>query len=114
MLGIFGFIMIIGYIFISALTGSIIRDNTPEGAVGKLQGVRMVFAVLIPMVVGPLIGNAINKARNIPITDASSPDTMTTLYIPAPEIFLVAALFLTIVFAIIPFLVKRMSVDNRK
>ena len=105
--GVFGFVMIVGYIFISALTGSIIRDNTPENSVGKLQGVRMVFSVLIPMLVGPLIGNAINKARNIPITDTSSPDTMTTLFIPAPEIFIAAAGFLLIVFAIIPLLVKK-------
>ena len=105
--GLSGLIMIIGYIFISALTGSIIRDNTPEDSVGKLQGVRMVFSVLIPMLVGPLIGNAINKARNIPITDTSSPDTMTTLFIPAPEIFIAAAGFLLIVFAIIPLLVKK-------
>lgn len=105
--GIFGFVMIVGYIFISALTGSIIRDNTPEDSVGKLQGVRMVFSVLIPMIVGPLIGNAINKARNIPIDDPTSPDSMTTLYIPAPEIFLVAAIFLLISFAVIPALVKK-------
>ena len=107
MFGFFGFVMIVGYIFISALTGSIIRDNTPENSVGKLQGVRMVFSVLIPMLVGPLIGNAINKARNIPIGDSSSPDTMTTLFIPAPEIFVAAAGFLLIVFAVIPLLVKK-------
>ena len=105
--GIFGFVMIVGYIFISALTGSIIRDNTPENSVGKLQGVRMVFSVLIPMLLGPFIGNLINKARNIPITDKTSPDTMTTLFIPAPEIFIAAAGFLLIAFAVIPFLVKK-------
>ena len=107
--GLSGLIMIIGYIFISALTGSIIRDNTPEDSVGKLQGVRMVFSVLIPMIVGPLIGNAINKARNIPIEDLSSPDTMTTLYIPAPEIFFAAAILLLLVFAVIPVLVRKYS-----
>ena len=105
--GFFGFVMIVGYIFISALTGSIIRDNTPENSVGKLQGVRMFFSVLIPMIVGPLIGNAINKARNIPIADQSSPDSMTTLFIPAPEIFIAAAGFLLIAFAVIPALTKR-------
>ena len=102
--GVFGFVMIVGYIFISALSGSIIRDNTPTDAVGKLQGVRMVFAVLIPMLVGPFIGNAINEYRNIPIPDASSADTMTTLFIPAPEIFLAAAICLLLSFVIIPFI----------
>ena len=64
----------------------------------------MVFAVLIPMLVGPFIGNAINEYRNIPIPDASSADTMTTLFIPAPEIFLAAAICLLLSFVIIPFI----------
>lgn len=104
--GIFGFVMITGYIFISAMCGSTLRDYTPEGEVGKLQGVRMVFSVLIPMIIGPMIGNAINAARNIPLPDQSSADTMTTQYIPAPEIFLAGAICTLLMFAIIPLLNK--------
>jgi len=110
--GIGGFIMIVGYILISALCGSLTRDYTPTEAVGKLQGVRMVFSVLIPMVVGPMIGNAINKARNIPLTDLGSADTMTTMYIPAPEIFLAAAVMSAFIFGIIPFLRKSIGDKN--
>ena len=105
--GISGFIMISGYIYVSALTGAIMRDKTPEGEAGKLQGVRMIFSVLIPMLIGPTVGNAINKIRNIPLPDAeTSADAMTTLYIPAPEIYIVAAAIALLIFAIIPFLVK--------
>ncbi len=104
--GITGFVMITGYIFISALAGSTIRDYTPEGEVGKLQGVRMVFSVLIPMLLGPMIGNAINAARNIPLPDQGSADTMTTKFIPAPEIFLAGAIATLLLFAIIPFISK--------
>ena len=89
--GVAGFVMITGYIFISALTGAIVRDNTPPESAGKLQGVRMVFSVLIPMIIGPMIGNGINKAMNVPLPDAGA-DAMTTEYIPAPEIFLAGAL----------------------
>jgi len=89
--GIAGFVMITGYIFVSALTGAIVRDNTPAESAGKLQGVRMVFSVLIPMIAGPMIGNSINKARNVPLENAGA-DAMTTEYIPAPEIFLAGAL----------------------
>lgn len=89
--GISGFVMITGYIFVSALTGAIVRDNTPPESAGKLQGVRMVFSVLIPMIVGPMIGNGINKAMNVPLENAGA-DAMTTEYIPAPEIFLAGAL----------------------
>ena len=89
--GIAGFIMITGFIFVSALTGAIMRENTPPESAGKLQGVRMVFSVLIPMIVGPMIGNGINKAMNVPLENAGA-DAMTTEYIPAPEIFLAGAL----------------------
>ncbi len=103
--GISGFVMIVGYIFISALTGSVLRDSTPEGEVGKLQGVRMVFSVLIPMIVGPLVGNAINKTRNILIEEGNA-DAITTRYMPAPEIFLAGAICALLLFAVIPLLRK--------
>jgi hypothetical protein len=69
----------------------------------------MVFAVLIPMIVGPMIGNAINKARNIPLANMNSSDTMTTMYIPAPEIFLVAAIASLLMIAIIPILKREIK-----
>ena len=104
--GCSAFVMITGYILISALCGSLVRDYTPEGEVGKLQGVRMVFSVLIPMIVGPMIGNGINKGMNIPLPDLDSADVMTTQYIPAPEIFLAGAVFSILMFALIPVLSK--------
>ena len=110
--GIAGFVMITGYILISALCGSLVRDYTPEGEVGKLQGVRMVFSVLIPMIVGPMIGNGINARMNIPLPDMESADVMTTQYIPAPEIFLAGALFSLLMFLLIPVLVKASKVDK--
>ena len=111
--GIFGFVMITGYIFIAALTGSTVRDYTPEGAVGKLQGVRMVFSVLIPMLAGPAIGNAINKAVGVKLENAGA-DAMTTEYIPAPEIFLVAAVLTLLIFAFIPLLSKFSTKEKQK
>ncbi len=107
--GIAGFVMICGYIFISALANSLVRDHTPSGEVGKLQGVRMVFSVLIPMIFGPMIGNGINSIRSIPLPNSDSPDMMTTEYIPAPEIFLAASLFTLLLFAIIPLFKRSIS-----
>ena len=104
--GIAGFVMITGYIFVSALSGSIVRDYTPEGSVGKLQGVRMVASVLIPMLIGPAIGNGINRLRNVKLPNLDSADAMTTSFVPAPEIFLIGALFALALFAIIPILAK--------
>ena len=111
--GISGLVMITGYIFISALANSLVRDHTPSGEVGKLQGVRMVFSVLIPMIVGPLVGNLINSARNIPLPDATSPDSMTTEYIPAPEIFLAAAITTLLLLILIPVLKKSLKKNER-
>ena len=107
--GVSGFVMITGFIFISALANSLVRDHTPEGEVGKLQGVRMVFSVLIPMLLGPFVGNLINAARNIPLPDATSPDTMTTEYIPAPEIFLAASLTALLILLVIPLFEKSLA-----
>jgi MFS family permease len=99
--GIAGFVMIVGYIFVSALCGSVVRDHTPVGAVGKMQGVRMVASVLIPMLAGPAIGNAINRAQGIVLENAGA-DAMTTEYIPAKEIFLVGAVVTLLIFAVLP------------
>ncbi|MBQ9729128.1 MAG: MFS transporter [Clostridia bacterium] len=110
--GISGLVMITGYIFVSALCGALTRDYTPEKDAGKLQGVRMIFSVLIPMLIGPMIGNAINKAAAVPLPDLGSADVMTTEYIPAPEIFLAGAIAAALMYAIIPLLVN--SKANKK
>lgn len=104
--GVFGFVMITGYIFVSALCGALVRDYTPQGDAGKLQGVRMIFGVLIPMLLGPMIGNAINKAAAIPLADLGSADVMTTHYVPAPGIFLAGSIVAALMFVLIPLLVK--------
>ena len=110
--GAFGFVMITGYILVSALCGALVRDYTPAQDAGKLQGVRMIFSVLIPMLLGPMIGNAINQAANLPLPDmggVANPDLMTTAYIPAPEIFLAGAICAALMFVLIPLLSKAVA-----
>ena len=109
--GIAGFVMITGYIFVTALCGSTVRDYTPVDAVGRFQGVRMVFSVLIPMLIGPAIGNAINAARGI-ILENPGLDAMTTEYIPAPEILLAGGLVTLLMFALIPLLRRIVARDS--
>lgn len=111
--GVAGFVMITGYILVSALCGALTRDHTPENDAGKLQGVRMIFSVLIPMLVGPMIGNAINKAAAIPLPDLGSADVMTTQYIPAPEIFLAGAIVAALIFALIPLLSRSAKKEKK-
>ena len=99
--GLAGFIMIVGFIFISALSGAIVRDYTPESEAGKLQGVRMIFSVLIPMLAGPAIGNLINTANGKLLENAGA-DAMTTSFVPAPGIFLAASLISLLILAVVP------------
>ena len=104
--GAAGLVMITGYIFVSALCGALSRDYTPEADAGKLQGVRMIFGVLIPMLAGPAIGNTINRTVGATLPDLGSADTMTTQFIPAPGIFLAGAAVTLLMFALIPLLCK--------
>ena len=116
--GLFGFVMIAGYILVLALSGALTRDYTPEEAVGKMQGIRMIFSVLLPMVLGPMIGNGVNALRNVSLPSSGAQieglDAMTTKYIPAPEIFLVGAIVALLMFAVIPYLVKVREQEKNK
>jgi hypothetical protein len=54
-----------------------------------------------------MIGNAINSRLGEPI-DPNSVDAITTLYEPAPEIFLAASACMLLIFGLIP-LLKRVT-----
>ena len=47
-----GVILMVGYLLGTSVLGAELRDQTPEEKAGSLQGVRMVFAVLLPMIIG--------------------------------------------------------------
>lgn len=100
--GIGGFVMICGNIFSTALNGSIMRDYTPAEAAGKMQGVRMVASVLIPMLIGPAIANTLNK--NLGGGELSGEALLTSLYVPAREIFLAGAIIALLALAVVPFI----------
>ena len=78
--------------------GGWLLDSYPEGDVGKFQGIRMIFMVLLPMVIGPPIGAAIIQAFGIPTADG---------FIPTPEIFIFGGILS--MFAIIPILFIKKS-----
>ncbi|MBE6641063.1 MAG: MFS transporter [Ruminococcaceae bacterium] len=54
-------LMMCGYLAGMAVFGARIRDNTPEGRSGALQGIRIFSQVLIPGVIGPFIGKTVLK-----------------------------------------------------
>ena len=103
--GLGGFVMICGNIFSTALNGSIMRDHTPAEAVGKMQGVRMFASVLVPMLAGPAIGNALNAAFGEDIK-LSGNDVLTASTAPAREIFLAGAIIALLAIADVPLIRK--------
>ena len=56
--------LFLGYGLLGIIFNASIRDNTPVDKVGLFQGVRMIFFVLIPMFVGPKIGDFSIRASN--------------------------------------------------
>ncbi len=57
-----GLIMILGYVAVPTILNAIVREYIPKGKEGTFLGVRMIFVVALPMVIGPFIGNALNGA----------------------------------------------------
>lgn len=101
-----GIVMMSGYMMMSATLGANIRDWTPEGKVGHFQGIRMIFAVLLPMVIGPSIGAAVIRGSNSTYIELGQVKT-----VPTPNIYLAAAVVLLLV--AIPVLVLRKK-ENKK
>lgn len=54
-----GTVMMGGFMLSVAAISASVRDATPTDRVGVVQGLRMIAAVLIPMVVGPFLGAAV-------------------------------------------------------
>ena len=78
-------VMLCGYLSGMAVFGAMLRDHTPENKAGMFQGQRIIAQVLIPGIIGPVIGAAVLKnAELIQNSDG------TTSFIPNENIFLAA------------------------
>ncbi len=81
-------VALVGYGLLMILINASIRDFTPEDKAGQLQGVRMIFSVLIPMLTGPGIATALTERF---ATAQYTNDYGEMVNIPAPHIYLGAA-----------------------
>ena len=97
-----GTVMMSGYMLLSAALSASIRDYTPEGKVGHFQGIRMIFQVLLPMVIGPSIGAAVIRGSDSTYVELGQVKT-----VPTPGIFLAAAAVLLLLFIPVAALRKR-------
>ena len=83
-----GIVLMTGYLVSTAVLGAKVRDYTPKKEVGLFQGVRMIFVVLIPMIIGPLIGNALCLIGGTPYENEYG----QTVYPPNKWLFLVTGI----------------------
>ncbi len=85
-------LMMSGYLAGMAVFGALIRDNTPAGKAGQLQGVRIFAQVLIPGVVGPFIGKTVLQNAAVIVNSDG-----TESFVPNENIFLAAAVALLLI-----------------
>ena len=101
--------VVLGNALVNILFSAAVKDFIPDGKAGRFQGIRMIFVVLIPMVIGPVIGDmACQKAAQTIINEANA-----EVIVPAKNMFLWAGI--VCVFALIPlyFLIKK-GVDTEE
>ncbi len=93
---------LIGYVVLQIQLNASVRDFIPEDKVGLFQGIRMIFSVLIPMVVGPWIGDLACRTSNLTIIEYG-----VEKLVPSTSMFLFAAVVSVFVFAPIFLLAKK-------
>lgn len=101
---IVGSIMMIGFVLISVILMSTIRDYTPLEHVGNFQGIRLLMYVLIPMIIGPGIGDfLINRFTSGTYVN----DYNEIVNLPIKEIFVAAAIVALLIYVPCTFLFKK-------
>lgn len=95
MVGVSGFVMMSGSLILTAVFNVKVRDYTPLDKVGHFQGIRMIFYVLIPMIIGPFIGARVISNANMFYESMGEMKA-----VPTPNIFIASAIAL--VFVLIP------------
>ena len=104
-----GIILMTGYLVSTAVLGAKVRDYTPEKEVGLFQGVRMIFTVLVPMVLGPLIGNDLCRVGGTPYQNEYG----QTVYPPNKWLFFVTGMiFLCAVVPVIMMIRKEKKINE--
>jgi hypothetical protein len=98
----------IGYIVLTIQFGASIRDFTPPEKAGLFQGIRMIFFVLIPMVVGPKIGEIACKSAAASYINEYGIKTD----VPDAKMFLYSAVVAVLVF--IPLIILRKRNIDKK
>ena len=95
-------LMMSGYLAGMAVFGALIRDNTPLGKSGGLQGVRIFAQVLLPGIIGPFIGKTVlQNAKTVLNSDG------TYSFVPNESIFIAALIPAVLVLVLALLLFKK-------
>ncbi len=98
-----------GYGLLMIMLGAAIRDFTPEDKAGQLQGIRMIFSVLLPMTIGPAVAVAVtNKFAVATYLNEFNVE----VNVPAPHIYLAAAAIGALIFIPLVFLSRTLKKNN--
>ncbi len=84
---------LIGYVVLQIQLNASVRDYIPEDKVGLFQGIRMIFFVLIPMVVGPWLGDIACRTSNFTIIEYGEEKL-----VPSTSMFFYAAIVALLIF----------------
>ncbi|MBQ2812534.1 MAG: MFS transporter [Clostridia bacterium] len=99
-------VALVGYGLLMIMLNAAIRDFTPEDKAGQLQGIRMIFSVLLPMTIGPAVAV---KVTNAFATAQYTNEYGAAVNIPAPHIYLAAAAIGLTIFVPLVFLAKNLK-----
>ncbi len=101
------FIMAFGIVSKIIVSGAWLRDLTPQNEAGSFQGIRMVFRVLLPMVIGPYIGQfIISTFGEAIVVDGNSG------FLPTNLIFVMAGV--CTILAFVPLYIMNKTNEDRK
>ena len=98
---------LIGYVVLQIQLSASVRDFIPEDKVGLFQGIRMIFVVLIPMVVGPAIGDIACQISNLTIVEYG-----VEKLVPSTSMFLFASVVGILVLVPLFILAKKKAFDT--
>lgn len=106
-LTITGSLLYISLVIYTLSTGAWMKNLLPEGSRGKFEGIRMVFNVAIPMLIGPAIGSLLVTSFGVPTVLHGESG-----FIPTPVLFPVAG-FISVM-AIFPLIVVKKRKHRKK
>lgn len=85
---VFGVWMMGSYLVAMVILNALGRDLVPKTHIGVFSGIKMIFFVMIPMIIGPFIGAFVISASDSTYTDAFG----ILQSVPTPGIFLAGSL----------------------